>query len=389
MRVTVRRTIWIIAGESSGDAYGAQLARELCDLDPGLCVRGMGGEAMAAAGVEIMVDASELGIVGLVEVVKHLPTFVRILRRLTQRAAAERPAAVVLIDYPGFNLRFARRLHRLGIKVVYYVSPQVWAWGQGRVPRIAQLVDKMLVIFPFETDVYAGTGLDVEFVGHPLLETLAAGRNPELAREPDTVLLLPGSRMAEVNRLLPVMLETAAALRRRRPRLRFVVAVPRQAMAGHVAALLRRFGVGAGRNPHVDVVVGQTRAWLQRATVGIAASGTVTVEAAILGLPLVVVYRLHWFTCWLAQRLVKLPFFTMVNLVAGSQVFEEFLQGAVHPANLVRAVEAILPGGDRAATVATGMAAMVEALGGQESAGRRAAGAVLGVAGGRPEPALE
>lgn len=123
--MTLRRTIWIIAGESSGDAYGAQLARELFDLDPGLCVRGMGGEAMAAAGVEIMVDASELGIVGVVEVLKHLPTFWRILRRLTQRAAAERPAAVVLIDYPGFNLRFARRLRRLGIKVVYYVSPQV------------------------------------------------------------------------------------------------------------------------------------------------------------------------------------------------------------------------------------------------------------------------
>jgi len=376
------RTVWIIAGESSGDAYGALLAGELRQAEPDLVVRGMGGAAMEEAGVDIMVDSTELGVVGLVEVLKHLPTFASIFRGLVRRAEKERPDAVVLIDYPGLNLRLARRLHLLGVKVVYYISPQVWAWHKKRIPKIARTVDRMLVIFPFEPAVYSGTELDVEFVGHPLLETLDACRDPSLTRDSNAVLLLPGSRTSEVDRLLPVMLETARALHAETPGLRFVIAVPREAIAGHVrrkmAALLPPDDADG---PEVSLEVGRTREWMQRAAAGLAASGTVTVEAAILGLPLVVVYRLHWLTFWFARLLVKIPYFAMVNLVANAMVFEEFLQDAVTTANLSRALRDVLPGGARRREAEEGMARTVAALGGQSQVSQRAAQAVIEVMG--------
>jgi lipid-A-disaccharide synthase len=233
------KTIWIFAGESSGDLYGAHLAAELKRQRPDVVLRGMGSNAMRAAGVDLIVDSSELGIVGFVEVLKHLRMFLRLFDSLVERAAAERPDAVVLIDYPGFNLRFARQMRRRGIPVVYYISPQVWAWGKRRIPQIARDVTRMLVIFPFEPQVYAGTGLDVRFVGHPLRQILAARRDPALAREPDTVLLLPGSRNSELDRLLAPFVETAAWLKVRNPRLKFVLAAPNERIAELVTARLR------------------------------------------------------------------------------------------------------------------------------------------------------
>ena len=371
-----RPTIWIVAGEASGDGYGARLATELRALCPELRLKGMGGEAMRAAGVETMVDSSELGVVGLAEVFRHLPLFVRIFRRLVQTAAEERPDAVVLIDYPGLNLRLARRLHEMGLRVVYYVSPQVWAWKKGRIPRIAATVDRLLVIFPFETAVYAGTGLEVEFVGHPLLEILAEERNADVGREPETVLLLPGSRRGEIDRLLPTMAATAALLAAERPDLRFVMPLPRQSVADHAARLLAALPPG----PAIRIEVGSARHWMQRAGTGLAASGTVTVEAAILGLPLVSVYRLHWLTYLLAVLIVRLPYFTMVNLIAARRLFPELLQGEFTPEAALAELRPLLPGGERRAAVEQGMREMVRALGGTWPASRRAAEAVLQIA---------
>ena len=377
----MQRTIWIIAGESSGESYGARLATELRQVAPDLIIRSMGGEAMTAAGVDIMVDSSDLGVVGLVEVLRDLRTFRRIFRHLVQRATAERPDAVVLIDYPGFNLRLARRLHALGIKVVYYISPQVWAWGKKRIPKMAKIIDKMLVIFPFEPGVYKSTQLDVEFVGHPLLEILAEHRDPTISRDPNTILMLPGSRISEVDRLLPVMLKTGRLLARRRPQSRFVIALPREAVAEYVRSKMTAMAPVLADMPEIRVEAGTAREWLQRAAAGLAASGTVTVEAAILGLPLVVVYRLHWLTFRLVQLLVKIPHFTMVNLVAGGLVFEEFLQGAADPERLCSALENILPEGERRDGVMQGMARTVEMLGGRSQVCRRAALSVLSVIG--------
>ncbi|MFA5203155.1 MAG: lipid-A-disaccharide synthase [Lentisphaeria bacterium] len=370
-------SIWILAGETSGDAYGARLAGELQRQAPAVRLRGMGGAAMGAAGVELLVDSSRLGVIGLVEVLRHLRTFLRIFKDLVARAAAERPAAVVLIDYPGFNLRFARRMKALGIPVVYYVSPQVWAWGRGRIPEIARVVRRMLVLFPFEVEVYRGTGLDVRFVGHPLIEIMDARREPGLAREPDTVLLLPGSRHGEIARLFSPMLETVRWLRARRPELRFVLAAPNAEIAARCHARLAAAGETA-----VRVEVGRTQHWMQRAGTGLAASGTVTVEAAILGLPLVVIYRLNPLTYWLGRWLVKIPYFTMVNLVAGKRVFAEFLQQEVRAERLGPALLELLPGGGRRGEVEAGMAEAVTALGGGGNASAEAARLILEVAGG-------
>lgn len=375
------KTVWIFAGEASGDQYGARLAVELRAQAPGLRLQGMGGGKMRAAGVEILADSSELGVIGLVEVLKHYPTFHRIFHSLLDRARRERPDAVVLIDYPGFNLRFAARLRRLGIRVVYYVSPQVWAWGRRRIPKIAATVDRMLCIFPFEPEVYAGTGLATEFVGHPLLEIVAAHRDPALARDPDTILLLPGSRRGEIDRLAVPILETALALRRAHPRLQFVMAAPREQVANDIR---HRLGprMAEFEQAGIRLVVGETQKWMQVASCGLAASGTVTVEAAMFGLPLVVVYRVNPVTYAVGRLLVKLPFFTMVNLIAGRRLFEEFLQGEVRPPVLVPALERILPGGTRRTEVEQGLVEVVAALSGGDAGAvaRRAAAIVLEVA---------
>ena len=372
-------TIWIIAGEESGDGYGARLARELQQQRPAVVLRGMGGRAMAAAGVEILIDSTELGVVGLVEVLGQLRTLLRALRYLTRRAAEERPAVVVLIDYPGFNLRLARRLHGLGIRVVYYVSPQVWAWKRGRRHQMAACCRRLLCIFPFEPAVFADTGLDTRFIGHPLLESLAEVRDPAARRDHSLVLLLPGSRRGEVERLLPHLLRTAAALKRRQPHLRFLMPLPRESVAQMARACMRR--LPAAGLPEVQVETGRTHYWMQRATAGLAASGTVTMEAAILGLPLVSVYRLSWLTYALARLVVRgVRFFTIVNLIAGREVFEEFLQGEVCVDRLLPAVEAILPGGARRAEVLAGMAEAVAALGSAGGVSAQAAAQVLDVA---------
>jgi lipid-A-disaccharide synthase len=372
-----------MAGEDSGDTYGALLATALRQATPDVVIRGTGGHAMARAGVDIMVDSSELGVIGIFEVLTHIRTLVRIFNDLVKRARVERPDAVVLIDYPGFNLRFAKRLKAAGIPVVYYVSPQVWAWGKGRVPKIARLVDKMLVIFPFETQVYAGTGLDVEFVGHPLLEVIPPRQPDEPARDANTVLLLPGSRFQEVDRLFPVMVQTAVALHAERPELRFVVPVPRERIGARVRDMLPGL-LPPGDGPDIRIEVGQTREWLRRGTAALAKSGTVTVEAAISGLPLVVVYRVNPLSYMIGRPLLDIRFFTMVNVILDRLLYEEFEQDQVTVANCTRAMRAILPGGERRQLVEDGMAETVARLGGRGQASAKAAAAVLKLIGAVP-----
>ena len=375
------KTAWIIAGEESGDAYGARLATELARQCPGMVLRGMGGHAMAAAGVDLRVDSTELGVVGLVEVFRHLGVFIRVFRALVAQAAAERPDVVVLIDYPGFNLRFAKRLHGLGIPVVYYVSPQIWAWKRGRRHRLAAWCQRLLCIFPFEPKYYADTDLDVEFVGHPLVEMLREKRDPGISREPDLVLLLPGSRRGEIDRLLADMVGTAADLARQRPELRFVMPLPRASIAEHARQRLEGMRAG-GKLPDIRIEVGETHRWMQRESAGMAASGTVTMEAAILGLPLVSIYRLATLTYLVGRVIIRhLPYFTIVNLIADSVVFEEFLQDEVRPDRLAPALAAILPGGSRRDAVLVAMASAVAALGGERQVSACVARHVLQVAG--------
>ncbi|MBO4646687.1 MAG: lipid-A-disaccharide synthase [Lentisphaeria bacterium] len=377
--------IWIVAGESSGDLYGAQLTRDLKRLDPTVEIAGMGGAKMREAGVRLLVDSTELGVVGIVEVLGILFKIIRIMLFLLREAEKERPDAVVLIDYPGFNIRLAKRLKARGIPVVWYISPQVWVWRKSNIPKLARYCTKMMVIFPFETEVYKGTGLDVEFVGHPLVEIVRGRRDPSLIRDPRQILLLPGSRRSETKRLLYPMLGAADLLRKKHPELQFFISAPREKVAQDIRRDLQEF---QQRNPDscagtIPVVYGQTPALMQTSTAGFAASGTVTVECAIAGLPLVVSYRLNPLTFLLARIIIRKLFrnsFTMPNIILNRKLFEEFLQYQVTPEALAGAMERILPGGPRRAEVDAGMEEMTRELSaGITRAGENAARCVLEV----------
>lgn len=381
--------IWIVAGESSGDLYGAQLARDLRKQNPAVQISGMGGVKMREAGVQLLVDSSELGVVGIVEVLGSIFKFIRILFFLLKKVEEERPAAVVLIDYPGFNIRLAKRLKQRGLPVIWYISPQVWVWRKSNIPRLAEYCTKMMVIFPFEVEVYQGSGLDVEFVGHPLVEIVQARRDASLTRDPGRILLLPGSRRSETKRLLWPMLEAASILKQRNSRLEFVISAPREKVADDIRRDLKEFQEKFPKMklPEIPVVSGQTPQLLQTCIAGFAASGTVTVECAVAGLPLVVAYRLNPVTFLLARIIIRKLFrnaFTMPNIILNRTVFEEFLQFQVQPDVLADAMERILPGGSRRAQVEADMQEMTrEISGGVQGAGENAARCVLSVVAGQ------
>ena len=381
--MTVSPKIWIVAGESSGDLYGAKLARDLRKLEPSAEIAGMGGVKMRNAGVRLLADSTELGVVGFIEVLGILPKIARIMLLLLKKAVEERPDAVILIDYPGFNIRLAKQLKKRGIPVIWYISPQVWVWRKSNIPRLARYCTKMMVIFPFEVEVYRGSGLDVEFVGHPLVEAVRERRDPNLVRDPESILLLPGSRRSETKRLLYPMLDAAVLLKKRHPELKFIISAPREKVANDLLRDLEKYRRrhSGEELPDFPVASGRTPELLQTCIAGLAASGTVTVECAVAGLPLVVAYRLNPITFLLARLIIRKLFrnaFTMPNIILDRKLFEEFLQFQVTPEALAEAMEKILPGGSRRAEVEAGMAEMTrEISGGVTGAGENAARCVL------------
>ncbi len=365
------KKIWIMSGEASGDMYGAALAEELRAISASksekVHISGMGGAAMKNAGVEILVDSTELGVVGVVEVLKNIFTFIGIFLKLVKKARSERPDLVILIDYPGFNLRFAKKMFKAGIPVCWYVSPQVWMWGKKRIPVLAKICRKMLVIFPFEVDVYKKSGIkvDAKFVGHPLADSVAAARDASIVRQSDTLLLLPGSRKNEVDRLLKPMLDTVCELKKIHPEMKFHLSAPREKILHMCREIHRKYLMKHPDLPEITFSIGDSNFWQQRAIAGIAASGTVTVECALNDLPLVVGYKLNWFT-YLLLCIFVTPFrgfYTMTNIIADKEVFPEFLQSPFCVENILPAVEDILPGGRKSAETAAGMKEVAGLLG--------------------------
>jgi len=363
-----KKKIWIFAGEASGDTYGAQLAESIRELEHKagneIEIAGMGADKMKAAGVDIMVDSGELGVMGIFEVLKIIFPITKIFFFLRNKAIKERPDAVILIDYPGFNLRFAKQMHKHGIPVIWYVSPQIWSWHKSRIYKLDEYCEKMLVIFPFETEVYAKVDLETEFVGHPLVDIMRERHDPSIVRDPNTLVLLPGSRSMEICRLLLPMLETAVEMKKRHPALKFAISAPREKTFKHCEKIYNKFKRSHPDAPNMELTCGKTSYWQQKAGTGLAASGTVTVECAIAGLPLVVAYKMNWLTIFAAYFLVKLyrGFFTMVNVIADKEVFEEFLQHRVKAKDLSDALERILPHGKRRKEVEDDMKKMVESL---------------------------
>jgi lipid-A-disaccharide synthase len=329
----------VVAGEASGDLHAAGVIRELKTLRPGLEVFGLGGDLLAAEGVRILHHASELGIVGLFNVLRHVGMFRRVFRELMEEIERERPAAVLLVDYPEFNLRVAKRCRALGVPVVYYISPQVWAWRRRRVRTIARDVDQMLVIFPFEEEFYRRHGVDATYVGHPLVEQLHGLRAPDSLPppgEPLRVALMPGSRRMEVASLLPPMIEAVRLLSERRPVRAFIIKAPTISETE-----IERYRNGVP----IEVVSHDAGATLAEAHLALSSSGTATLEAAVIGVPVVVMYRLSHGTYRLARWLVRLPHFSLVNIVAGREVVPELIQDEVTGPRIAHAAETILEPG--------------------------------------------
>jgi lipid-A-disaccharide synthase len=336
------RALMIIAGEVSGDILASGLVRALRRRDPALSFFGIGGDELKKAGVEILQDNTAMAVMGFTEVIVRLAFFRRVFNRMVEEARVRRPAAVILVDYPGFNLRFAGKMKELGIPVVYYVCPQVWAWNRRRIPKMARTVKRLLTIFPFEKELLAPSGMTIDFVGHPLLESALAQRAEPPKPLPwgglPKLALLPGSRKHEIDRLLPVMLETAARLEQQEPTLSCLIASPSLSAAEDMNRRLARY---AGPKPsRLAVVGGETREVLKQADAAAVASGTATIETALMRCPMAVVYRTARLTFALARILVRVPFIGMVNLVAGRLVCPELIQNALTPAALA---DALLP----------------------------------------------
>ena len=354
----MKRKIWIFAGESSGDMYGAQLGEELrriaAERNDEIELSGMGGKAMIAAGIPVKVDSTELGVMGVVEVVKLLFKFIAIYIKLVKAARRERPETVVLIDYPGFNLLYALAMYFSGIKVVWYIAPHLWMWGKWRLPVLSKICTKVLVIFPFEVEVFGKTTLRATFTGHPLIDIMEAKKDPSIVRDPDLVLLLPGSRRGEISRMLEQILGSVTELKRRHPRLRFRLPAPREKIADQCRRIIETFRSAHPDCPEIEISIG-----------GIAACGTVTVESAIMGLPLVVGYRLNLVNYIVAKCHGVKPFrgfITMTNIIDNSPVCPEFVQFDFKESNIVSAVESILPGGERRGSTLEGMARVTQML---------------------------
>ena len=365
----MKRKIWIFAGESSGDMYGAQLGEELrriaAERNEEIELSGMGGKAMIAAGIPVKVDSTELGVMGVVEVVKLLFKFIAIYIKMVKAARKERPETVVLIDYPGFNLLYALAMYFSGIKVVWYIAPHLWMWGKWRLPVLSKICTKVLVIFPFEVEVFGKTSLQATFTGHPLIDIMGAKKDPSIVRDPDLVLLLPGSRRGEISRMLEQILGSVTELKRRHPRLRFRLPAPREKIAGQCRQIIEEYRSAHPDCPEIEISIGDTNYCQQLAGTGIAACGTVTVESAIMGLPLVVGYRLNWVNYIVAKCHGVKPFrgfITMTNIIDNSPVCPEFVQFDFKESNIVPAVESILPGGERRGSTLEGMERVTKML---------------------------
>lgn len=334
----------ISAGEASGELYGAGIMDALGRRVPGAEFFGVGGQRMRDGGFETVVDAHDISVVGLAEVVTHLPKIRREFKRLVAEAAARRPDAAILIDFPDFNLRLARELHRLKIPVVYYVSPQLWAWRQGRIKQVRKYVRKMLVIFPFEEQFYRERGVDAEYVGHPLAdESLPAISRERFAAENNLdpakrwVTLLPGSRRKEVLLNIGGVLTSAKLLHT--PEIEFVLPVASSLDPEWMKKVVSGTDVKIAQ-------VRDARSALLHSRVGIVASGTATVEAALIGTPFVVIYRVSPLTYALGRRLVKLKRFAMPNLIAGREVVPEFVQHEFVPERVARKVRELMVDGN-------------------------------------------
>ena len=369
-------TIYFAAGEVSADNHGAALMHSLRELRPGLKFIGRGGPRMQQiAGAQFRNWIGDAAVLGLWEVLRKYGYFREQFHRTLGEILVSKPDAVVLIDYPGFNLRLARALRRQSQnqKTIYYISPQVWAWNRGRIKKMARLIDLVLCIFPFEANLYSESGLPAVFVGHPMIENLET-RKIETARDPDLIGLFPGSRLREVRKIFPVMIEAARLLLRTRPGLRFRVAAASAGLAREMSEMLR--SEQSETRQAIEIMLGQTPALMQQAWAGIVASGSATLEAAYFRMPFVLVYKVAWPTYIAARFVVNVDYLGMPNLLADKRVVPEFIQHEAKPSAIVKALQALMEDANVRNGMISEFDAIVGKLGGS-GASDRAARAIL------------
>jgi lipid-A-disaccharide synthase len=366
------RELLVVAGEASGDLHGARLLTELRRLVPDLAAFGLGGDEMRAAGLAAVAHSSEISVVGITEVLKVLPRAREVFADLLREVDRRRPALAVLIDFPDFNLRLAKELKRRGLTVLYYISPQVWAWRRGRIKTISRLVDRMLVLFPFEVDFYRDHDVDVVHVGHPLVDEVpvlpqAWDREPSTGG-PFRVALLPGSRVSEVEALLPTLLEAARRLAARLPIEVRIIRAPT------ILPELVDEAVELAGLP-VEIVAEDRFAAIADSHLALCASGTATLEVGLLGTPMIMVYRLAAWTYALARLMVRLPNVSLVNLVLGRRAVPELIQGDANPEQIAAEAERLLTDAGERGRMRAALAQVRGRLG-EGGASRRAAGEV-------------
>jgi len=329
--------VMILAGEASGDAHAAEFVEHIKQLNPDIYISGMGTTEMKKAGVDVFFDSSVIAVMGLVEVLKHWGDIKRAMNIVRRQLEETRPDLLVLVDYPEFNFKMARHARELGIKVLFYISPTVWAWRPKRIHKIGRLIDHMAVILKFEKAYYERANIPVSFVGHPLVDKVKSTRSSDEVRQQlgldqnvPVIGLFPGSRNSEIDRLLPLMIETAKQMRRTKPELRFVLPV---AAALDFDAIKQQCDMS-----QLDIVL--TRDDIYDLIICcdsiISCSGTVTLEIALLGVPMCIVYKMSWLTYAIMSRLITIPYVGLVNIVAGKSVVKEFLQNDATADNISR-----------------------------------------------------
>lgn len=362
--------LYLVAGELSGDAHGASLLRALQTQLGEVTFSGAGGPEMQALATGPFLEWTSHAVVGLWEVIKNYGYFHREFHRMIAEIGALQPDAVILIDYPGFNLRLAEALRSRfpHLKIIYYISPQVWAWNRRRIPKMAKWLDLMICLFPFEKELYEKSGLRTEFAGHPMLDELEKKRLPDVSRDLNLIGLFPGSREREVRKILPLMLAAGGILRERHPALRFSI----PAASEKLLSLIRGMTVDF---PNCEIELRNAHTLMQTCGAGLVASGTATLEAAFFGLPYALLYKVSPLTYAVGRRIVRVPFLGMVNILAGREVIPEFVQGNARPPHIALAVESFLFDKDQRDHLMTELREVIAMLG-ERGAARKAAAAI-------------
>jgi len=368
--------IFIICGEPSGDLHAGNLAKKILEINPNIKISGVGGTCMREAGAKIYGNIKDLAVIGLFDVLKKLPKFFSLQRLILEKIKAEKPDAIILVDFSGFNLRLARKINKT-LPVIYYVSPQVWASRPGRVKTIKEYIHKMIVLFKFEEEFYKRYGINATFIGHPLLDIVAPTMDGKeflnksgLLESKTTIVLLPGSRKQEIKNILPVMLEASILINKNMANVQFVIAKSPQVDLDIYNRIISESFTD------LKIIEGKTYDCLNIADFCLVASGTATLETAIMQRPMAIIYKMNLLNYFLYRPMVRLPYIGMVNIVAGEKIVPEFIQFGAHPKKISEQVLEILQNPTRTEQMKDGLA-LVKSLLGEKGASLRAAQIII------------